>query len=118
MPTRQWLEANRDKQRANQRAWYAKNRTKAKKWVQDRRLKIVVWFNEYKSSCSCACGENDPICLDFHHKNVNNKVLEISNAVSNGWSLQKLQAEIAKCKVVCANCHRKIHRKSPHSSMD
>ena len=25
---------------------------------------------------------------------------------ASGWSLQKIQEEITKCEVVCANCHR------------
>ena len=37
------------------------------------------------------------------------KKVEIARLVSAGysWSAQKLRQEIRKCRVLCANCHRK-----------
>lgn len=49
------------------------------------------------------CGETDPACLDFDHQR--DKKYNISNMVTN--SIKTLYAEIAKCKIRCASCHRK-----------
>ena len=53
----------------------------------------------------CAlCGEADPVVLDFDH--LRDKVWEVTNlARYGGWS--RLLAEIEKCRVLCANCHRR-----------
>ena len=55
------------------------------------------------------CGEQDPSCLDFHHRNgKQDKEGHIGRIRKFGWV--RLRAEIAKCDVLCANCHRKHHR--------
>ena len=51
------------------------------------------------------CGEKDPTCLDFHH--LDNKHEQVSHM--NCYSMNKIQQEIDKCVVLCANCHRKLH---------
>ena len=50
------------------------------------------------------CGETDPIVLQFDHCR-GKKYKEISWLVRAGCSLDTIKAEIAKCDVVCANCH-------------
>jgi len=52
------------------------------------------------------CGETDPRVLEFHH--VGKKDMEITRMVSGGWSIARIQEEISRCQVLCANCHRKI----------
>ena len=52
------------------------------------------------------CGEADPRVLEFHH--VGQKDMEITRMVGGGWSVKRIQEEIGKCQVLCANCHRKI----------
>ena len=51
------------------------------------------------------CGETDPPVLEFHHQG--DKESEVSRLMGRGASLDALRAEIAKCSVVCANCHRR-----------
>jgi len=52
-------------------------------------------------------GESDPRVLEFHHvRGV--KEDDISSLIGRGSSLQRLKAEVEKCDVLCANCHRKI----------
>ena len=64
----------------------------------------------YKLTHPCTiCGESDPICLDFHHTG-DDKKNTVSNLIYKG-NLESLISEIQKCDVLCANCHRKIHRK-------
>ena len=52
------------------------------------------------------CGETDVRVLEFHH--VGQKDKAIVTLVSGGYSVERIQEEIAKCQVLCANCHRKI----------
>ena len=60
----------------------------------------------YKSMHPCVdCGEDDPIVLDFDHKVQSEKLGQVSAMVSWGWD--KIQAEIDKCDIRCANCHRR-----------
>jgi hypothetical protein len=48
-------------------------------------------------------GESDPVVLDFDH--LRDKVRNISAMMRQRW--QAIVAEIEKCEVVCANCHRR-----------
>ncbi|CCV12969.1 hypothetical protein MESS4_510136 [Mesorhizobium sp. STM 4661] len=56
----------------------------------------------------CACGEDHPGCLDFHHV-TDDKEVNVGDAVRLGWSIKRLMTEINKCVVMCSNCHRKHH---------
>lgn len=76
---------------------------------KERRQKIKLQIDVYKKTKKCKCGEDDIICLDFHHPN--NKEINIADATRRGWALEKIMEEIKKCIIVCANCHRKIHSK-------
>ena len=46
-----------------------------------------------------------PHVMDFDHVG-EGKVLNIGRMRSSGHSLEEIEAEIAKCELVCANCHR------------
>jgi len=50
-------------------------------------------------------GESDPVVLEFDHQR--DKVYAISWLVYNKRKIEVLQAEIEKCLVRCANCHRR-----------
>jgi hypothetical protein len=55
---------------------------------------------------TCAdCGQRDPIVLEFDH--VGEKQCEIATLVRRGVTLARLAAEMSRCEVVCANCHRR-----------
>jgi hypothetical protein len=50
------------------------------------------------------CGEADPTVLDFDH--LREKLRDVTEiALRGGWA--DLLAEIEKCRVLCANCHRR-----------
>lgn len=44
---------------------------------------------------------------DFHHKNPDEKEKGVRNLLGCIW--EKLEKELIKCILVCANCHRIIH---------
>jgi len=75
-----------------------------------RRTEIKrAWLVGYKAQQKCRdCPETHPACLDFHHREGEEKTMRVSKLVYQG-TLSALQAEVAKCDVVCSNCHRKHH---------
>jgi hypothetical protein len=70
----------------------------------------VEWFEkEFASILICSkCGEKDRVCLDFHHLDPTSKDYNVSWLLRYG-SKKKIIAEVQKCIVLCANCHRKLH---------
>jgi hypothetical protein len=51
------------------------------------------------------CGYNESaVALDFDHLPEFDKLFTIGNNAHRSWAA--IEAEIAKCEVVCANCHR------------
>ncbi|MBI5954475.1 MAG: hypothetical protein HY865_22690 [Chloroflexi bacterium] len=92
-----WYERNKEYQKENAKKHRDEYRQKAKEFVWD-----------YLSSHPCtSCGESDPHALEFHHAR-GNKESEVSRMVGNGTSIETIKAEIEKCDVLCANCHRKL----------
>lgn len=83
---------------------------KHKPGARRRLQRLKDWLAEFKAASACArCGEDHPATLDFHHRDPAAKDFNLSNVSAYGWSLERIQAEIAKCEVLCANCHRKEH---------
>jgi hypothetical protein len=71
---------------------------------------LKAWLLAYKNKYPCKCGEGDPACLDFHHVD-GKKEINVSLVTKRAWSIERLKAEVAKCVILCANCHRKEHAK-------
>jgi hypothetical protein len=69
------------------------------------------WLLEYFKAHPCSdCGETDPVVLEFDH--LRDKAFDVAQALPyRNWA--GILAEIEKCVVVCANCHRRrtAHRK-------
>ena len=61
-----------------------------------------------QQSCCMDCGEKDIVVLDFDHRDPKKKSFNLSEATSSGGiSVARIKAEIEKCDIVCANCHRR-----------
>lgn len=102
---------NKEDQLACFRRWYARNKKRVQSDIYFRRKNIREWFREYKAGLKCSrCDEDDPACLDFHHTEPNTKKEIICQMVVTGYGIETILTEIAKCVVLCANCHRKLHR--------
>lgn len=72
-----------------------------------RRRFLQAFLLAYLASHPCVdCGEADIVVLDFDHvRGV--KVMGIADLVAGVYSFAALKAEVAKCDVRCANCHRR-----------
>ena|SRR6478736_4800983 len=67
---------------------------------------VLLWELLSKSKC-VDCGHDDPRVLEFDHRPGVEKKFEIGRAVggsTRSWAL--ILTEIAKCDIVCSNCHR------------
>ena len=53
------------------------------------------------------CGFRHPAALDFHHRDPAHKKYLISRSWQCKW--ETILAEIAKCDLLCSNCHRIEH---------
>ena len=75
--------------------------------VKAHRMRRLAWLNAIKLDSGCLdCGyDRYPEALDFDHLPGCEKVSSITKMVS-GSSMERLLAEMAKCEIVCANCHR------------
>ncbi len=64
---------------------------------------------EYKGGKCRVCGyDRYAGALDFHHLDEKTKKFDLSTkGLTRSWV--KTKAEIDKCILVCANCHREIH---------
>jgi hypothetical protein len=80
--------------------------------ISIRRKKTKKWFRKkILPRKRCRCGESNPACLDFHHKNPKTKKDKVSRLVDCAFNKNIILVEIRKCVVLCANCHRKLHYK-------
>lgn len=98
-------------QKIYQKARYEKNKQSIDSRIDSYKKARRKWFSEEiiaKSSC-IKCGENHPGCLDFHHRDPNDKYMEVTKMVDAKCKEERILAEIAKCDILCANCHRKLH---------
>jgi hypothetical protein len=109
MPTKQWAKDHPDEMRAARRKWYYANKEKQAHYRKGRDAELAAWLQAKKSELVCACGESHIACLEFHHRDPKQKTITIAKAIVNGWSVARIEDEMAKCDVLCANCHRKLH---------
>ena len=67
------------------------------------------WLNKYKQQRGCSrCKITDARVLDFHHKNDHNKLFAVGG-FRRSVGFDRIQQEVKKCDVICANCHRILH---------
>lgn len=74
---------------------------------QRRRQGNTEYIRNIKRQSKCVdCGFGDWRCLDFDHLPKYEKSATIGGTRVMHWSRKRIDAEIAKCEVRCANCHR------------
>lgn len=77
---------------------------------KQKREELIAWLVENGTTLVCdTCGEDHPAVIDFHHEDPSEKEFSISVAIRKNYSLRRIVLEIKKCRMLCSNCHRKLH---------
>ena len=71
----------------------------------ERRKKYADFIRDYKLESGCEiCGYDEHSCaLQFDHIDPSTKLFNVARGRDYPWKV--FLAEIAKCRVLCANCH-------------
>ena len=90
----------------NQKEYLRNNPNKVKEWNARSRKWRKARLEECKKNPCTDCGRSfPPECMDFDHKPGEEKLFAVCTANTN-LSWEKQLAEMAKCDLVCACCHR------------
>jgi hypothetical protein len=101
---------DKERQRVVRAAHREKNKEKIREQCRQWHLRHKQWYDDIKSKLKCEkCGESESVCLDFHHLNPKEKDKGV-NCIRNRHNKEKALAEMAKCIVLCSNCHKKLHK--------
>ena len=99
-----YKDKNDPRRKEAERRWNQKNRAEANR---KKRNELRAFMKAYKETVGCEdCGKTFPsYVLDLDHRSGTEKVVNPAALIMKG-SWQMMIAEIMKCDVVCANCHR------------
>lgn len=88
---------------------YADRAEYLKRAVAERRRRLKAMAIEYGGGECQLCGYKKCLrALSFHHLDPAQKDFGLSaRGLTRSW--EKMQPEIDKCILVCANCHAEIH---------
>lgn len=102
---------NRNRILSNRRKWRTENKDKINKQKKIHRLKfikkVLKYIDSIKKGPCMDCNQSFPIkCMDFDHRPGEIKHKNITAYKSGNSSMKVIKREIAKCDLVCGNCHR------------
>lgn len=100
-----------DQCREAQRLYHLANRDRPSYRRAQREAKAHIETLKDAPCMDCG-GRFPPECMDFDHVR-GEKLFNVSHVAKALKNIEKLEAEIAKCDLVCANCHR-IRTKARH----
>lgn len=109
--SRRYRERNPDRIKETKRSYRRRHADAIRKADREHAVKTRAdrraWLDAYKVAQGCVdCGyDAHPRALDFDHIGTD-KVGDVGRLAHSRIAWDRLLAEIAKCEVVCANCHR------------
>ena len=75
-----------------------------------KRADARAYVHALKAAPCADCGQTwHPKAMHFHHRDPAEKNAAVSALISRGAAAAELDAEIAKCELLCANCHAVRH---------
>lgn len=86
---------------------YPKDKEKYLRTRRDYRDRERQKMKEFLSDKSCMdCGNTDWRVFEFDHRDPSIKEFNIGDRLRTKGSFESCAEEIAKCDIVCANCHK------------
>jgi hypothetical protein len=99
--------ATRPSQRPFNVSYYARNRAQEIDRVRTRQAATLEFLRELRRVPCADCGGTfEPYQMDFDHRDPAQKSFQVTDGRAMLMSRERLLAEVAKCDIVCANCHR------------
>lgn len=100
--------ASAEAARESKRRYYERNTAQVKARAKQRQDERRAWLASLKAGrpCTCCGWVFPPVVMDWHHRDPSTKD---PNLQWLGASKERVLAEIAKCDLYCANCHRLEH---------
>ena len=105
---REYYKKNKNKIKEQNKKWANSPKGKRAKAIQAAKFtaRRGEFLNSHKNVPCMDCGKKyPPYVMDFDHRDPSTKSFTISQRRAT-ISLQALENEIAKCDIICANCHR------------
>ena len=87
-----------------------------KKFIVSRRRRLKLMAIEIKGGKCTRCGYNrSPAAMAFHHTDPAAKEIRVTETFNRSWDAVK--KELAKCILLCANCHAEVHEELHNSRL-
>lgn len=102
------LQSNcRDCAKRVSRRHYEANPADYKARAKARKRHMLEQVRAMKTERCEACRKKfHPVCMDFDHRDPQEKKGSVATMIRQGLAFSTILAEIAKCRLICANCHR------------
>jgi hypothetical protein len=94
-----------DKKSAYNKRYYREHTEKHRQVMKGHFTRKKAIIQSFKDTPCMDCGNKfPPECMDFDHRGDDTKINDVSSMTT--CSISKILEEIAKCDIVCSNCHR------------
>lgn len=96
----------RPSQRPFNVSYYARNRAQEIERVRVRQAATLKFLRDLRRVPCADCGGTfEPYQMDFDHRDPTTKSFEVTTGRAMLMSRDRLLEEVAKCEILCANCH-------------
>lgn len=104
----EWYYRNKEEAALKAKTWRSNNLEYIKTKQRENKRKRKEQAIEYLGGCCQKCQQKfHPAVYEFHHVEPLTKDRDPSKMLLLSWV--KIQAELDKCVLLCANCHRLTH---------
>ena len=110
-----YYHSNKEQAALKAKLWREANKDYIRNKQREHKRQRKEWAIQYLGGACKECNQTfHPAIYEFHHRIPEDKDRDPSKMLQ--LSLERLQKELDKCDLLCANCHRLIHHKDSYSA--